>query len=419
MQQYYPLSFFERLVHVDLQLASRKQKYPDKLFFVQAVDDVINEKNKTLEGFGKYLYDLRTKEEVGWFIQHSQQHLVILMDQVAAQLSTESLLDNSISTAKSTWSNLYKIIYLHLAELLAYLEQKFERYLDIDCKIPPSYLLKAQDRFRADVRLLKEGFISSGVDEQLQNVVFMPFLELTKKNHTVSPISYQQLHYLTEMNKRLFQLLDVSGDKAEFPEKLHELLLFINFNNIHYFEYWVNMTAAELADYSTFREKLERLMYLQKKISQATQKPAFVFNALRPPLQSKMQSWLTEEIVYCKEISAASGGVHLPDELARWKDFKIQTIFSVPQIGHILKLLLDGGIYVNKNRAEVLDFFSYFFTSVKQDAISPGSLRNNFYNDSAAVSKSVRDILMRLINQSHKGLNVAAALVVDCFLQQF
>lgn len=419
MQQYYPLSFFEKFIHVDLQQASHKRKHPDEQFFTQAVDDIVNEKNNILERTGRYLYDLRKKKQVGWFIQHCQQHLVILMELVAANMTEENLLDTSISTAKKTWTDLYKIIYLNLAELLAYFERKFGKYLDIDCKVPPSYLLTAQAKFQKDVAILKDGFISSGVDEQLQHVVFMPFLELTKNNHTASPITYQQLHYLTEMNKRLFQLLDASGDKADFPEKLHELLLFINFNNIHYFEYWVSTITAQLKDYPTIREKLEQLMYLQKKTSQATLKPAYVFNSMRPALQNKMQSWLADEIVYYKEISATSGGAHLPDELSRWKDFKVQTIFSVPQIGHILKLLLDNGIYVNKNRAEVLDFFSYFFTSVKQDSISPNSLRNSFYNDNAAVSRSVREILMQLVNRSHKGLNVAFYLMVDCFLQQF
>ncbi|MBS0032065.1 hypothetical protein ACTJJ0_31905 [Chitinophaga sp. 22321] len=419
MQQYYPLSFFEKFIHVDLQQASTEQKHPDEQFYTQAVKDIINEKNKILECTGKYLYDLRKEKQIGRFIQQSQRQLVALMNSVAKSLPAESLVDDAMPTGKNTWSNLYKILYLHLAELLAHLEQKFERYLDIDCKVPPSYHLKAQAKFREDVALLKTGFLSSDVDEQLQNVVFMPFLELTKNNYTSFPITYRQLHYLTEMNKRLFQLLDASEEQSVFPQKLHDLLLFINFNSVHYFEYWCGMITEELKTYPTFREKLERLMFLQKKISQASQKTAFVFNSRRSPLQYKMQSWLAEEIAYHKEINATSGAAHLPEELSRWKDFKVQTIFSVSQIGHILKLLLDSGIYVNKNRAEVLDFFSYFFTSVKQDSISPSSLRNNFYNDNAAVSKSVRDILMQLVNQSHKGLSVVACLMFNCFLQQF
>ncbi|WP_147243574.1 hypothetical protein [Chitinophaga flava] len=419
MQQYYPLSFFEKLIHVDLQQMSLKQKQPDKNFFSQAVIDIVNEKNNILERTGKYLYDLRKKKQVGWFIQHSQQHLVILMDKVAANLSVENLLDASTSRRKNTWSDLYKITYTNLAEILAFLEQKFERYLDINCKIPASYLLKAQVKFQQDVEPLKEGFNASGIDEQLQKIVFMPFLELSRTCHTTAQITYLQLHYLTEMNKRLFELLDASEEKQELCEKLHDLLLFINFNSVHYFEYWVKMVTVELMDFPTIREKLDRLMFLQKKASQATSRPAIVFNTLRPPLQGKMQSWLAEEIAYYKEIGASPMSIHLPDEFNRWKDFKIQTVFSVPQLGHILKLLLDSGLYLNKNRSEVLDFFSYFFTSVKQDNVSPGSLRSNFYKDDAAVSKAVRDILLDLVNRSHRGMNVAACFLLDYFLQQF
>ena len=53
MQQYYPLSFFEKFIHVDLQQASHKRKHPDEQFFTQAVDDIVNEKNSILECTGK------------------------------------------------------------------------------------------------------------------------------------------------------------------------------------------------------------------------------------------------------------------------------------------------------------------------------------------------------------------------------
>jgi hypothetical protein len=80
----------------------------------------------------------------------------------------------------------------------------------------------------------------------------------------------------------------------------------------------------------------------------------------------------------------------------------------VPQLGNFLRLLMESGFYLNKNRTEVLDFFSHFFTTVKQDSVSPGSLRSNFYKDNAAVSKTVRDILTDLVKFSHKGLCIAA-----------
>ncbi|PSL40532.1 hypothetical protein CLV51_1311, partial [Chitinophaga niastensis] len=333
--------------------------------------------------------------------------------------SEEDLLSVDVPSIENTWSNLYKIIYSNLAELLFFLEQKFARYLDIDCKIPASYLITAQAKFQQDIEVLKESFAALNIDGQLLSIALLPFTEFLNASHTAYSITYQQLLYLREMGKSLFELLDASEEGEDLTDKLQGLLLYLNFNGIRHFQYWTSIVSSEIESLSTTREKLDRLMFLQKKISQATVKPGFIFNRLRAPLQSKMQSWLAEEIGYQKERGSLSSNVHLPDELSRWKDFKIQTVFSVPQLGHILKLLLDSGLYLNKNRSEVLDFFSHFFTSVKQDNVSPGSLRSNFYKDNAAVSKAVRDILMDLVNRSHKGLNVAAYFALDYFLQQF
>ena len=123
--------------------------------------------------------------------------------------------------------------------------------------------------------------------------------------------------------------------------------------------------------------------------------------------------------VYQKEKESLFNGGHVADELSRWKDFKVITVFSVPQLGNIIKLLLDSGLYLNKNKTELLDFFSYFFTTVKQDNVSSGSLRSNFYKDNATVSKAVREILMDLVNYSHKTLNIIAYCAFTYLISQF
>lgn len=79
------------------------------------------------------------------------------------------------------------------------------------------------------------------------------------------------------MNKRIFQLLNSCAGSDDFPDKLHEPFLVVNFNSIHYSEYWRNMITTELTNHSAIRGKLERLMYLQKEISQVVLKPALAF----------------------------------------------------------------------------------------------------------------------------------------------
>ncbi|PSL42374.1 hypothetical protein CLV51_11312 [Chitinophaga niastensis] len=419
MQQHYQLSFFEKLIRVDLKQASLKQKQPDKNFFSYTTTDVISQKDNMLHGFGKYLYDLGNKKQVGWYIQMHQHQLVLLMDQTAGYLSEADIISINMLSPEITWINLYKIIYRNLAELLSFLEREFTRYLDVDCKIPVSYLLSAQNGFVQEVETIKEDFVKAGTDEELLAIVFLPFHEFLEAEHIGCFISYHQLFYLRELQKKLRTLLGNHRAGLDLTEKLKDLLQYLNFNSVHYFRYWTEIVNREIEELPTIREKLDRLIFMQKRISQAAIKPGFIFSKLHSTLQGQLQSWLSDEIVYQKEKESLLSGGNIPDELSRWKDFKVQTVFSVSQLGNIIRLLLDSGLYLNKNKTELLDFFSYFFTTVKQDSVSSGSLRSNFYKDNAAVSKAVREILMGLVNHSHKGMNVAVYFALNYFLQQF
>lgn len=80
-----------------------------------------------------------------------------------------------------------------------------------------------------------------------------------------------------------------------------------------------------------------------------------------------IKTWITEEIKYLKEKELLAAGKNLlPEELIRWKDFRVITNFSLPQIGNFLRLLVESGIFLNTNKSELVDFFSKFFTSVKK-----------------------------------------------------
>lgn len=400
--QHYQLSYFEKLIRVDLKNVSATQKEPDSKFFAFTTTDVINQKESMLQSFGRYLYDLGKKKQVGWYISMHQQQLVLLLDQMATYLPEVDVIDSEISLTDITWLNLYKIIYLSLSELLSFLECQFARYLDIDCKVPSSYLLRAKNKFFKDVERLREDFGETATEKRLISIIFQPFTDFIESDRTGLLISYQQLYFLKEMGDKLSELLKDVGDGVDLTEKVKDLLLYLNFNSMEYFHYWTETINAEIDNLPTTQEKLDRLIFLQKKASQAISKPGFIFKRLYAPLQSQLLSWLADEITYQKERAALAHGGHTSDELSRWKDFKVLTSFSVPQLGNIIRLLVDNGLYLNKNKTEVLDFFSHFFTSVKQDTISAGSLRSNFYKDDAAVSKAVRNILTDLIKSSHK-----------------
>lgn len=402
--QHYQLAYFEKLIHVDLKQAtySNGKKEPDNNFFTFAVADIISQKNIMLQSFNQFLCDLGKRKYVDWYVRMHHHQLVLLIEEIGTYLPEAELTCYEFSLSDITWLNLYKIIYCNLNELLSFLERKFDSYLDIDCKIPASYLINARNKIFKDINCLKRHFETTATDKDLLSITFQPFADFIESDRANFSISYRQLYFLKEMNKKLTELIAGKGIEENLTEGLNDLLQYLNFNSAQYFHYWSTMVNSEIENLPTIREKLDRLIYLQKKIKQATVKPGFIYNKLQTSLQSQIQSWLADEVIYQKDKATLTNSSHTSEELDRWKDFKVLTNFSVPQLGNMIKLLMDGGFYLNKNRKEVLDFFSYFFTTVKQESVSPGSLRSNFYKDNAAVSEAVRDILTDLLKLSHR-----------------
>ncbi|GEP93650.1 hypothetical protein SAMN05660909_05589 [Chitinophaga terrae (ex Kim and Jung 2007)] len=406
MQQHYLLSYFEKLVRIDLKTQSQNNQQPDTKYLSAVISEATRQKEIFLQDFGRQLYSVGKKKQADWHVQSHQHLLIQLMDQAIEHLEAGDILNSTDPPPANTWRHLYRFLYLTLAEILSFIETEFPRHMDIECKIPDAYLYLVQGEFTTTMKLLQEKADEGQVDSLLVPVLHQPFEELLCAEHSRLFVSYSHLHYLTKLSKRIKKILDHSRRGQELTESIETELHFLNFNSVAYFLYWTGRTGREIELLPTSRERLSRLIYLQKKISQIHGKPGICLNRLHSSLQNQLLDWLAAEIAYHKEREIISLSGPSSSELDRWKDFKVQTRFSVPQMGAILKLLYDAGFYLNQNKTELLDFFSFFFTSVKQDTVSSQSLRSHFYKESAAVSKSIREILGELINVSHKGVSV-------------
>ncbi len=416
MHQNYQLSYFEKLVRIDLKKESQNHKQPDAKYLSVTVNEALQQKEDLIQNFGRYLCHLGKKKQADWYVQTHQHQLVQLIDQTIEYLDTDDILNRSDFLPENSWQYLYRFLYRTLTEILSFIESEFPRYLDIDCKIPDAYLYQAQENFSTTLQILSAKSEEGKVDASLFAVLLQPFEEFLDIGHPGQFVSYTHLHYLTKLSKRIRKILDSNRCGLAISEGIEDELHFLNFNSIAYLQFWTDRASKELEQLPTSRDRLNRLIFLQKKISQTRTKPGLSLNKLHGSLQNQLSCWLSAEIIYHKEREIISLSGPSTGELDRWKDFKVQTCFSVPQMGAILKLLFDGGYYLNKNKTELLDFFSYFFASVKQDAVSGQSLRGHFYKESATVSKSVREIFGDLINLSHKGINVLFCFACNCYV---
>ncbi|RFS20072.1 hypothetical protein DVR12_20345 [Chitinophaga silvatica] len=415
MQQTYQLSYFEKLIRIDLKSEFQQHKKPDRNYLTAIVDEATKHKDRLIQEFSQQLYNLGKRKRAR-HVQNHQHQLILLMDLTTEHLDTDDILSRTDAPPNDSWRYLYRFLYKILAEILSFIESQYPQNMDIDCKIPDAYLYLVREGYAAAMMLLQEKSEDGEVESSLIPILIQPFEDFLEIEHPGQFISYSHLHYLTKLSIQIRKILDSSRCEKTITESIEWELHVLNFNSPAYLQYWTDRTSKEIEQLPSSRDRLNRLVYLQKKIAQTRTKPGISLNRLHDSLQNQLLCWLSAEIVYQEKVEVISQSIHSIGELDRWKDFKVQTGFSVPQMGAILKLLFDSGYYLNKNKTELLDFFSFFFTSAKQDAVSSQSLRSHFYKDSAAVSRAVQEILGELLDISQKGINVLCCFIWNLYV---
>ncbi|WP_295119310.1 hypothetical protein [uncultured Chitinophaga sp.] len=392
------LVFYERLIKFELKEKEKVKTEPDRSYYFKTIDAISAERQRTLDNLST-MSSVSSEEKTERRVRSYQQKLVMMIEEVSDRLGKEGLEDKSEISENNTWLNIYRQLYTDLSEILWTVENEFTQYLDIHLRIPVLYLINARINIAAEVPALINSFAERGICDKLLVLMAEPFSELL--NYENGPrITYHKLFYMKILMQELAQITTLKLDSID--EAVWWKLMELNYNSDEFLAYCTSRIKEDMEDLP-LRDVLERLLFRQKEVAQLRHKPGVAYNPSSTALNICLREWTAAEVQYFKERDQLSyNRADLPEELLRWKDFKIHTKFSVPQIGYLLRLLMDSEQYTNQNKSEVLEFFATFFTSQRQTAISVISLRKNFYNENASVSEAVRGILANLMNQSRK-----------------
>lgn len=401
--QNFLLPFCEKIVLNELKQQRELYPQPDRMYYMRTLSELRTEKIQAVDAFHRLAFELKDESQTTWAIRSYQEKIVFLADQVAMDMTNDDILTiANLEEPETTWINLCKSILHMLLELLGKVEYYFVKYIELDGRIPIAYLVFARHRFDMRLTSLSTALTVAGVSDPMQEFIRHPFREFLCEDDGCI-ITYQRLFYLNSLMYELCSIFPVAGDAGNIDARIQEKLRELNYNHPDFFAFCTSSIKAEVESLPA-KERLEHLIWMRKEVNQMQHKHGMTYNRFNDSLKQQLQMWLTEEINYLKDV----GELPTTDDTAggRWKGFKVETQFSVPQMGYCIKLLCDTGMFTNLNKTELLDFFSEFFASVKQPQISARSLRKNFYNDDASAAAGVRDILINLLNQSKKGLSV-------------
>lgn len=363
------MSRFETLVHAALQ----QQFLP---IDQQDIDAIIFELNGEKQRMLEAIHSYTDEKTVEYYVRTRQHQLVRLMDLIMEA-------NDDIS----------KHIFKSLGELLNFLEKDFSRYLDEDCLLPEIYMQIARETLMDEIELVS--FRMGNLDEQLKSIVMKPYRIFLLDG---AQVSYHEMFYLQKLLHELYEQLT----ETVSIEDVQLVLLQFDFNDPEYFNYFIEILRQNIDEAISIKDKKEKIFLFRKYFNQITVHPGMYLKKLHKPLKEQLESWLAAELSFLENYEGLLSNGYLPAEMEIWKDFKVRTSLSVSQLGRLVGLLLTSGFILNNNKTVLAQFFSVFFTSIESEDPTTRSVRNAFYDKSAGLANSVRDILVKLINLSRE-----------------
>lgn len=355
------LRFFEDLMRQHTETTQgEKNKKPHENFDVSVIEQ---EKGSVLQYLRELKFFILEEKQLVWIINTYFERVIDLINRAYLYVEKSS---SSLSSKKKAVPP-HRSAMTALEDILLFLEVQYGRYMDLSTCLPIPYETQVKSAMITAFLQFKENVQASPVLLEVIETVYAEFAAAQERGKT----SYYRAFYLLALVKSLKKLMPATEITV-----LRTLIAF-NFNSPAFIEYRT----------LTLLENTETLAFAMKEINQINVMPGLALNPLLPSAKEQLSTWLSQEIGYLENASA------MPAK-------KIMTTLSVPQFGNMLKLFTDLGVIVHPNKTELLEAFASLFRTETVENISPGSLRNHFYNEDASVSRSVRDLLLNAVKKS-------------------
>jgi hypothetical protein len=289
---------------------------------------------------------------------------------------------------KYTTTDVYKIIYQSLDDILHFLEKSFGKYLDTSFPVPYKSRLLIADIHSNRLSEVLNHFEWSNLDYVLHDIVITPFHRLGKLEPITITYQHQQydLAYLQAFHEA------VVDEKPLDHKGVLMILWCMNYNSLKFFNYLTSQISRELKTLDSIGEKLEKLYYYQKLGNQLPMKTEFSYNYQLLPLKKQMAIWLQEEISYQKKKAKYS---HY-GFLAEIENDKRQLKMSVAQLSLFVRAFFETGL-VDGTRHELLQFITRHYRTDQQETISFGSLKGKYYKVDTGTKRAVGRMMKRML----------------------
>ncbi|WP_433780490.1 hypothetical protein [Flavobacterium anhuiense] len=374
MIKIYPLEWFDSLIINSFDT----DNYPVKIseYELENLSKTIVSESKRIKIHIKdSFFKLKSKRQIRLHIRKYHTSLVFLIDKVVEIRMIEKF--NSPECF-----GIFDLIASSLDDLLSFIEIRYSAFMSLDQRVSYSYFSIWKKETLEDLKnLSKQKENKEPIDLELEfviNLLSAPFQNSRKNKYT-----YRQVLYYREMIIEL-EKLNYPVKESEGFSNLDLMLIRMNFNSREYIERLVTRISIYLEGFGNLSERLEKLLYFCKKLSQINADIKLTFNPSHQNLISFLEYWLSSEIRYAEKKAAIlmqeQIGATFEDEFVEKADSKLECALSGDQIGLILRATDEARIIKAKSMNYIFkSIVPYLSTPVKRN-LSYQSVRSKSYN---------------------------------------
>lgn len=372
MSKIYPLEWLDSLI---LEKFNPKKTNFDKLSdtdLASISENVIDETQKIQIQIKNEIFSLRRKRQIRLLVRKYHSTLIFLLDTIVENQKNESF-------KVPKFSKIIDTVISSLDELLFFVENRYSYYLNLDEKVPVTYLMVSRKEVLLKLDNLKKRADFMGFDKKIIGIIIETLLN-SIQSETACKATYRQILYQRELLKNI-DLLVVGIAESDLFSCLDELLISLNFNSAQYIHSILERISAKVK-VQDFGNNVNDLLFYYKEFNQLYSSEKVMFDPCRQNIRYVLDNWFAYEIAYFErkiKLTSFESNLKVSDKMSVVDD-KIECVLSTDQMGLILRATDESRIVKAKSMTQVFKtIIPYLSTPFKKD-LSYQSVRSKSYN---------------------------------------
>jgi len=395
----YALENIETIINVEL--------HPDQVGAGQLAREILaaymikitQEKHQVRMALIEEVFTLKKEKLVESFIQRYQSAIINLADDIFQFIRIVEASQPPQPPSELTVVTVYRDAIKCLEELLTFLEKKFNRYFNVDEKIPESHKILLQSKFSIPLKAVQKQYKNIHINNALLELVSDPFQKFIKAG-IEKQYTYRQVQYLKTLQEELAAVLS-AHQKSVTQAMIMDLLLYLNYNNHSFINYYISHIASAVNEVESVTGQSEKLAWWLKTISQVQVNSGIGYKIKDPSAKEQLIGWIADEMAFIDRKQERTSIVPANNEKVTGPNFSVKTTLSVKQLALFTRLLVDTGAIETPNITALLAFIAENISTGKAEAISATNFRIRYYDTDEPTKRKLKEQLMDMINYLH------------------